>query len=54
VIWLLLVCAAWFGAGLFVTREELADVIRTWLGLCPCGCGQPIHKHITIRQGGGC
>lgn len=30
-IWLLIVCVGWFGAGLFVTREELADVIRTTL-----------------------
>lgn len=30
-IWLLLVCAGWFGAGLFLAREELADIIRTGL-----------------------
>ncbi len=28
-IWLLIVCVGWTGAALFVTREELADVIRT-------------------------
>lgn len=30
-IWLLIVCVGWTGAGIFVTREELADVIRTAL-----------------------